>query len=379
MKLVVAIGLAIAMLATGHPAVAKTMAMRSTTVCLNVLKKAISQKKAPQLQNCNLDGVNLSSKKLRNLHRSNLTGSSLRGANLTLTQLTQAVLINTDFTNAILEQADLSNATVYGVKFVSASMDSAQLVNINRQYVPGQTLPNPWATSFEGAVGGSVNLTNAYLPYALFERTKFRSLNAQKAYLAHSTFTDSVLGRLANWRGANLGGITARGTQFSYNTFDGAILYNARFAEGTSFYQASFVAAKMEGVIAFSASFARANFDGALLVGAQLSQSEFGGAIFRQVDATAADFAGASLRTVDFNGASLAGVDFGGATLIGANFSNANLSSAILGSARLGYANLCKAKNITEATFADVDRESFKDALLPNGIWNGELFLGKCN
>lgn len=390
MKLVVAIGLAIAMLATGHPAVAKTMAMRSTTVCLNVLKKAISQKKAPQLQNCNLDGVNLSSKTLRNLHRSNLTGSSLRGANLQFAKLTQSVLFNTDFTNADLRDADLSNATVYGVKFVGALMDYTKLINLNSQYVPPPTLPQEWSTSFEGAVGGQVNLTNAYLPYALFERTKFRSLNAQSANLARSTFTDSQFGSLANWSGANLFGITARGTQFSYNRFDRATLTSATFAEGTSFYQASFVAAKMEGVVAINASFARAHFDGAALVEADLSQSEFGSATFRpykdpktgketKADLTAAYFVGASLFGADFTDASLAGVDFGGATLTSANFSNANLSSIILGSAKLGYAKLCTAKNITEAMFEDVDSESFKDALLPNGIWNGELFLGKCN
>ena len=152
-----------------------------------------------------------------------------------------------------------------------------------------------------------------------------------------------------DWRGAALGGISARNPVLVVGWLPddelGRDNHKARIRRG---YVAAVWSAERLLRRAPGADLGGAYLGGAYLTGAYLSRAYLYGA-----DLTGADLTGANLGGADLSGANLTGADLGGADLsraylysaylTGADLTGANLAGANLGGADLGGADLSRA------------------------------------
>lgn len=210
------------------------------------------------------------------------------------------------------------------------------------------------AAELNGTNFGGANLSGAGLARAKLCGANFTKANLSNAYVGQTDLSQ-----------ANLSGADPRAADFTWATFGGTHLKDAKNLNKANFT---------------SATFRYIDLSGANLSEALLDLTHFEHVDFRNANLSKANLCGAKLHEADLSGANLQGAFLSTANLCAARFSNANLARAKLVAADLYSADFSDANlHTADLSRANAVWTNFTRATLTGcrmygiSIWNTQL------
>jgi len=262
------------------------------------------------LKNTNFEGAIL--------RRANLTGANFTNANLNGADLSEANVSSADFRHCSVEKtvwqkvcvlrARLRDLDLSGADFSYAHGESAEFQNAKLEGASFRHCDLP-SSSFIGA-----KLDGAHFSHATLRKANFRGVQARNASFHDADLTNFRAGMGADFEGADLKRVSARGS-----IWKGSSLVRANFQEA-DLRRSIFTCAKLHGTI-----FDRCEMEKATMEETDLSQAQLTYANLLRTNFNRADLTDAIL-----NGSNLYGSSMWDAILLRATWEHANVENTRL-------------------------------------------------